>query len=459
MKLDLFILVLSLILCIFFFYRKKSIFFLSIIFSGIERIFVPIGFSLSPVVFTAISSAESLVVSCVSNKTDWSKYIKQFIQNSRSFIFLTLTLFFPAFISGVFSFERGLSIKSSLFIFLYVIFIFANLLSLKKYRNIDTVFKLLIFSTSIYSIYGIIQYIRYRIGLYPDVYIVKVLNKGLSPLSFVTAGTKTSLRPNSLFSDVNTFAGYLALFIPIEIYYIYSSIKKTKENFNEKADYIRKNVIYLIFFSILVFINAISLILTESKSIIGAILFGVIWICIFYIIKFPGNIKKFLQIIGIMIIAIAIIIFAFRKDEMKLYKKDVLNTFSYHAHAMFIEVSYLSFSTHAITGTGIGTFYDYYNSLVKSGEVKNYGQADYPPLEARILAEEGLIGFAGFILFISFLYYKIIKIGDNFLSLFTGLGLSFLLGMNLFHAYFFLFFSSIYISLVLYFSQCKNKSE
>ena len=345
------------------------------------------------------------------------------------------------FLTSVFSPYRYISLKASLYYFIYLILLLGQYTLIRKIQRLQIISTAMLFALGGFVIYGFLQEIRFLFNMYPDIFsFVTPYSNALSPLDFIFhIDRHTFLRPNSGFNDVNTAAGFLLLYIP-------SFIVFTCINFKEELRSRYYSYIYLV-----VLISSILLlILMNSRSSILSL--GVLSLIaiVYYISKFRKN--KQLLILGIILSCIIFLgIFEhsfFSRMILQIYHAE----YSAQAHIFYSKAALNEFTTYPFFGGGSGSFAKYYHEQMLLGKVPYADSVDNPPLFLKLLAENGILGLFSFAALLSYPLvktFKLLKMTNNKkykLVVFAALfGYVAILSANLLHAYFFLFFTSIYI--------------
>lgn len=423
------------ILILFFKYRIV-IPVVSIVLSSIERLSLYIGFTVTPIFLISIPS----ILIAYSNLN-----IKNIIKQNKNLFIITLFPFIGAFISFIFSDNKIISLKSSLYVLIYCLLIGSEFIILKVYyKNRTKILFLSIFITQlIFSIYGILQFFRFLFGFYPDIFNINIpLNNTLDPSVFITHSFgKIFLRPNSLFSEINTSAGFIFLYIPFTLSFIYLYFKKRIKIIN----------IYIILITSL--LSILYLIFANSRSIyIGGVFSGIIFFIVLAFIKFKLKYKYITMIIFLLFFLLFILNFNFIETKINLYFR---NDYSSTVHLDAVNSDIRMFKKYPITGGGIGTFPNFFNNEIKLGRLQDYSTVTNPPLYLKILAEEGIIGFLLNIIFFLYLYiytFKNIILLDKtgkIIILSLLMGFSSILIANFFHSYVELYFTAIFIGIYL----------
>ncbi len=422
----------------------------SVALSGIERLSINLGFTLTPIFLVAC-----FVLILAFLKRGYGVNIFK----DRIF-FIVLAVYIVALLSCVSSPFRAASLKSSLYVLIYVSLIYC--LSILPFtKNSYSLMRWGIYSgLCLFSLYGILQYLRYQSGHFPDLFTFPIPhNNALSPLDFVIhSGTSTILRPNSGFNDVNAAAAFALLYLPIILYYTYLKI----------FQYIRFRKITELYKAIgwvlLFLISLYAFILMASRAALIAIFILIPFIVILLAFRLIKN-KK---LVFFSLVVLVVVIFGaavYRRSSISTKLNQLYNQeYSAKAHVAYTDSAIREFRHYPLTGGGVGSFYQYFQSEEMKGIIGGYyPSVDNPPMLIKVLAEEGILGFIAYLILFSIPVIICIKkfIKDSSLN-HAMFWLSFAIGFvglflsNLFHSNMQLFFTAVFIGLVLWLARREN---
>jgi hypothetical protein len=416
-------------------YPKLSI-PISILLLPLERFNLYLGFTLDPIIlFIPI-----LILTIFVNYKDIKLLLlkRKKFKLEKKIIYSIVLIILSIIISDIFSLNKFLSTKATIYIILNALLIITSYYYLVIYKNIKIVINSFLASSLIIALYGILQFFGYLFFKFDTFNISKLLySSTINPNTFITTIHGINfLRPNSTFTDVNTAAGYILIIIPLLMSVYFLNKKYTEKYITKYARYIAP-VIFIYF------------IMTFSKSALIGLIFSIIYIVIALKLYKHRHFKYYIILLSIllliMIVKINLIIKYFYYKER----------FSYLGHYILVKYSYIIFIKHMIFGTGLGTFTYYFGTYIKPHINYYYNNIDNPPLFLLWLSEIGLIGFLSYMYFFFNFFKNILhKVKEldkdkkiilvSLLSGFIGIFIS-----NFFHSYLTLMFNWEIIGLFL----------
>ncbi len=396
----------------------------------LERFNSYIGFTLDPIAMffpVIIMSIWINYHSIIEYAKTMNKYLKI------SLIAIPVTIL----ISDFFSIDKFLSFKSTIYIVLSILLFLICYIYTLYYKNTMTILVTFFITILLVSFYGILQFFGYLFYKFDTLDLHNILHSTtINPSTFILhIGHFSILRPDSTFNDVNTTAGFIAIFIPILLilYFI------NRKNLTSKT---KKLLLVLNLLSIIVFFFFI---ITFSKSSLIGITIAFFLLLLYYYKTYKNkHLLYILEAYFIIAVISSVIIFPY------IYS---LQKYSFDTHILLLQSSINIFKKFPIFGTGLGTFTYYFGLYIKPFIPFYYNNIDTPPLFTLWLSEIGIVGFLSYMFFLityfSIFWKKLEIITKNrksidfiIISAFMS-GLLALLIANLFHSYFDLFFNWI----------------
>ncbi len=438
----------SIFIILIFIYIALSIFVINypeyivpgiLLLSPLERFNINIGFSLTPIIAFLPICLLSIFVNY--QKISFSDITSNF------YIFMsTLLIFLSVLVSCLFSINKFISFKSLFYIVLSIVYFYISYISVIYFCKFRTIIYSIFLMLLMISSYGFFQYIIFLIHGFSAFKMITVLHSNsINPNAFtiILFGVRF-LRPDSTFSDVNTASGFVGFFIPILFMFIIFS-KYFRKNFHK--------TIITIFYIISV-LTMLYFILTFSKASFLAVIFGLMFLFLYY------RLYKHKLILVLLFTIVLGVIFVITKV---LFSHNIgsflaAQEYSFRIHLILSLYALKIFLKYPIFGSGLSTFTYYFGLYIKpliNYPLNNIGN---PPLFLLWLSELGFVGFLSYILFI-ISYFKVlfVNISAKFqrIKLLRHISVGFIAGMislivsNLFHSYFTLIFIWAFLGIIL----------
>ncbi|MHB8362191.1 MAG: O-antigen ligase family protein [Patescibacteria group bacterium] len=396
----------------------------------LERFNSYIGFTLDPIVmFFPV-----IIMSIWINYHNIFKYAKTMNKYLKiGLIAIPVTIL----ISDFFSINKFLSFKSTIYIVLSILLFLICYMYTLYYKNTFTIIITFFITAFLVSFYGILQFLGYLFYKVDSLNLHNILHSTtINPSTFILhIGQFSILRPDSTFNDVNTTAGFIAIFLPILLILYFLN----RKNLGLKA---KRWLLVLNLLSLIIFFFFIT---TFSKSSLIGIAIAFFLLLLYYYKTYRNKyILYTLSIYFIIVVVSSIIVFPYIYSAQK---------YSFDTHILLLQSSISIFKKFPIFGTGLGTFTYYFGLYIKPFIPFYYNNIDTPPLFTLWLSEIGIVGFLSYIYFLVVyfsIFWKKLKVIINnkrdidfiIVSAFIS-GLLALLIANLFHSYFDLFFNWI----------------
>ncbi len=396
----------------------------------LERFNSYIGFTLDPIaMFFPV-----IIMSIWINYHNIFKYAKTM---NKYLLIGLLAIPIAVLISDLFSINKFLSFKSTIYIVLSILLFLICYMYTLYYKNTMTILVTFFITIFLVSFYGVLQFLGYLFYKIDSLNLHNILHATtINPSTFILhIGHFSILRPDSTFNDVNTTAGFIAIFIPIllVLYLI------NRKNLSLKT---KKWLLALNLLSIVIFFFFM---ITFSKSSLIGIAIAFFLLLLYYYKTYMNKYLLYTLLVYFVIVLVSsIILFPYIYSSQK---------YSFDTHILLLQSSINIFKKFPIFGTGLGTFTYYFGLYIKPFIPFYYNNIDTPPLFTLWLSEIGIIGFLSYMFFLVVyfdIFWKklkvIIKNNRNtdfiIISAFIS-GLLALLIANLFHSYFDLFFNWI----------------
>lgn len=444
-----YLLIIYILFFIFFFNRAKYLIPAIIFTAPLERFNVYHGFTLSPIIILfpiVLAVFFSLIIKKVITM--------EMLISNKSLIGILLFVYLANLLSVINSISKTDSFKATFYVLIYLLYIYLFYILVKIYKDWTLIMYSTAITIGILSVYGIYQFIAFKVGLPLTLPFEHLLNsKTLAPQDFIsTIRNVVYLRPNISFSDVNSTAGFILIYLPL--LFVLSLYSHSKG----------KNLFMITFFlAFIVFIMMFSRGAIISSIVILAILIGYFVVNKFKIIIKVRD-KKFSYLIIPLLVMIVILISILQYSRLSLNNIEKTTNNSDRQHLELAYAGLDMFKNSELIGNGVSSFSNYYFKYEANKIKDKFVSVDNPPVYIKWLGELGIIGLIANLVLILYVIklnvQKLMSLNINFKEKMINLGLLIglltILGDNLVHAYLALFFFAIYISLMLAYAERKD---